>query len=121
MRNVASLLSRRIDPKRATGSTAAPGDVDLDAGDFVADADFEVGGHERGLVLRDFELDVLQNRLGAAGRGDGGDGLERVQHLLAVAGDFHRGEVLSNARRILGSVLIPCDWLRDEFGVDELS
>ena len=44
-----------------------------------------------------FELDVLQNRLGAAGRRDGGDGLKRVQQLFSVAGDFHRREILSIA------------------------
>ena len=69
----------------------------FDAGHFVADADFEVGGHERGFVLRHFEFDVLQDGLRAAGRGDGRYGLKRVQHLFAVAGDFHRCEVLSNA------------------------
>ena len=40
-------------------------------------------------VRRDLELDVLQDRLGAAGRGDGGDGLECVEQLFAIAGDFH--------------------------------
>ena len=56
MRNVASLLSRRMDPNRATGSTAAPGVVGFDASHFVADADFEVGGHQRGLVLRSLRV-----------------------------------------------------------------
>ena len=70
------------------------GRLDFDAGDVVADADFEVGGHERGRVLGDLELDVLQDRLGAAGRGDGGDGLKGVQQFFAVAGDFHRRDVL---------------------------
>ena len=50
----------------------AAGGFDRDAGYGNANADFQVGGHERGYVGGDFQFDVLQNGLGAAGRGDAG-------------------------------------------------
>ena len=68
-----------------------------------------VGGHERGFVLSHFQFDVLQDWLRAAGRCDGRYGLKGVQHLFAVAGDFHRCEVLSNALAAFPwKRLIPC-------------
>ena len=97
MRNVASLRFAEDGSEAGDRQHGGAGRVGFDAGHFVADADFEVGGHERGFVLGHFEFDVLQDGLRAAGRGDGRDGLKRVQHLFAVAGDFHRCEVLSNA------------------------
>ena len=106
-RSVAAFAEDRAEA--GDGEHGSAGDIDLDAIDFVADADFEVGGHQRGVVLGDFEFHVLQNRLGAASRRDRCDRLEGVQHLLAVDGDLHRVESPFTRRRILVAVLDVCD------------
>ena len=66
MRSLSSVLSRRIEPNRPTGRTAAPGVFDFDARHLDADADFQVGGQQRAAFGGHFELDVLQDWLGAA-------------------------------------------------------
>ena len=47
---------------------------------------------ERAAFVVDFELDVLQDRLGAAGGSDGGGRLKGGQEFFAIAGDFHGRE-----------------------------
>ncbi len=69
------------------------GGFDFDAGDLNADADFQVGGQERAAFGGDFELDVVQDGLGAAGGGDGGGGLKSGLELFAIEADFHGREI----------------------------
>ena len=42
--------------------------------------------------FRGLDFDVLQNRLGAAGGGDGGGGLEGREELFSIAREFHDGQ-----------------------------
>ena len=48
------------------GQDHAAGRFDREARHLDADAHLQVGAHQDGPVLGDFELDVLQDRLGAA-------------------------------------------------------
>ena len=86
----ASLLVRRIEPKRAVGKTAAPGLVDLHAEHAMANADLQVGRHQdRTLVAIGHELDVLEDRLRTARRDDSADHPERGEQSFAVAQGLH--------------------------------
>ena len=68
IRNCSSLLSRRIEPKRATGKTAAAGNLHVDSGQrsFARPPPDRSPGRWPKFSV-DLELDVLQDRLGAAG------------------------------------------------------
>ena len=71
------------------GQDHAAGRFDGEARHLDADAHLQVGAHQDGPVRGDFELDVLQDRLGASRRGHAGGHLEGVQQFVAFAGRFH--------------------------------
>ena len=94
---VGSFSQNRVEP--TDGEHGAAGGIDLHAGDLDAHADLQVGGHEDGGVTADFELDILQDGLGAATRSHGGRGLKGGKQLLSLASDLH-GCFLDDDKRL---------------------
>ena len=82
------------------GQDHAAGRLDGEAEDLHADAHFEVGAHQDGPLSGDFELHVLQDRLGASRGGHAGGHLEGVQQFVAFACRFHGWFYLSSLNSI---------------------
>ena len=74
---------------RPVGRSASPGFLDLDAAHFQADAELQIGRHQRAAVLFDNGLDVAQDRLDVPGGNRGAGELACRQESFAVTNDFH--------------------------------
>ena len=103
---VAALAQDREEP-RDRQDDAARG-LDADALHVDANPDLQVGAHEDAFVVMHLQLEVLQDRLGAAGGGHAGGRLESVKQFLTLACDFH--ESVSLFKLLVLSMIIVRNW-----------